>query len=111
MGEVINNVMNQQKTGHESGASVKQNVFNENRRMMLEMMVPLNQQLNDMKLLYENTKQCSTGVETKIEELKKVMVMQQNSLTGASQPVGQAMPMQPNGAMFSDAGLLDPTIL
>ena len=79
--------------------------------MMLEMMVPLNQQLNDMKLLYENTKTCSTGVETKIEELKKVMVMQQNSLTGSSQPVGQAMPMQPNGAMFSDAGLLDPTIL
>ena len=38
---------------------------------MLEMMVPLNQQLNDMKLLYENTKACSTGVETKIEELKK----------------------------------------
>ena len=49
---------------------------------MLEMMVPLNQQLNDMKLLYENTKSCSAGVETKIEELKKVMVMHQNSLTG-----------------------------
>ena len=59
MGEVINNIMNQQKTGHDTGASVKQNVFNENRRMMLEMMVPLNQQLNDMKLLYENTKSCS----------------------------------------------------
>ena len=43
--------------------------------MMLEMMVPLNQQLNDMKLLYENTKACSNGVETKIDELKKVMVM------------------------------------
>ena len=42
MGEVINNVMNQQSTGHESGASLKQNIFNENRRMMLEMMVPLN---------------------------------------------------------------------
>ena len=42
MGEVINNVMNQQATGHESGASLKQNIFNENRRMMLEMMVPLN---------------------------------------------------------------------
>ena len=42
MGEVINNIMNQQSTGHESGASIKQNIFNENRRMMLEMMVPLN---------------------------------------------------------------------
>lgn len=49
---------------------------------MLEMMVPLNQQLNDMKLLYENTKACSTGVETKIEELKKVMIMQSDSLSG-----------------------------
>ena len=43
--------------------------------MMLEMMVPLNQQLNDMKLLYENTKSCSTSVEEKIGELKKVMIM------------------------------------
>ena len=75
MGEVINNMMNQNQTGHESGASIKQNIFNENRRMMLEMMVPLNQQLNDMKLLYENTKSCSSNVEQKIEELKRVMVM------------------------------------
>ena len=42
MGEVINNIMNSNSTGHESGASLKQNIFNENRRMMLEMMVPLN---------------------------------------------------------------------
>ena len=75
MGEVINNVMNQQSTGHESGASIKQNIFNENRRMMLEMMVPLNSQLGDMKLLYENTKSCSNQVETKIDELKKLMSM------------------------------------
>ena len=78
---------------------------------MLEMMVPLNQQLNDMKLLYENTKSCSGQVETKIEELKKVMVMQQNTLTGAPQQNNMGVPGQVNGAMFSDAGLLDPTIL
>ena len=35
-----------------------------------------------MKLLYENTKACSNGVETKIDELKKVMVMQSDSLSG-----------------------------
>jgi len=34
--------MHSNATGHESGASLKQNIFNENRRMMLEMMVPLN---------------------------------------------------------------------
>ena len=82
MGEIINNIMNQNATGHESGATMKQNIFNENRRMMLEMMVPVNQQLNDMKLLYENTKSCSQDVETKIEELKKVLVMQMNTLNG-----------------------------
>lgn len=42
IGEVINNIMNQNQTGHENGASLKQNIFNENRRMMLEMMIPLN---------------------------------------------------------------------
>lgn len=42
IGEVINNIMHNNSTGHENGASLKQNIFNENRRMMLEMMVPLN---------------------------------------------------------------------
>jgi hypothetical protein len=48
--------------------------------MMLEMMVPVNQQLNDMKLLYENTKTCSTDLEKKIDELKRVMSMQAGAL-------------------------------
>jgi hypothetical protein len=65
-----------------------------------------------MKLLYENTKACSSGVETKIEELKKVLVMQANTLKGSSQPSSYTMAQPTNiGGMFSDAGLLDPTIL
>ena len=80
--------------------------------MMLEMMVPLNSQLSDMKLLYENTKACSNQVETKIDELKKLMSMQVSTLQGSG---GGAMTMpmgQPQmGGMFSDAGVLDPTIL
>ena len=48
--------------------------------MMLEMMVPVNQQLNDMKLLYENTKACSGDLEKKIDELKRVMSMQAGTL-------------------------------
>jgi|688.fasta_scaffold2212219_1 hypothetical protein len=75
MGEVINNIMNQQNTGRESGAGLKQNVFNENRNMMLALLAPVNQQLNDMKLLYENTKACSTDLEKKIQELKKIMAL------------------------------------
>lgn len=64
---------NQGATGDTAGANLKQNVFNENRRMMLEMMAPINAQLNEMKLLYENTKSCSTDVGNKIDELKKVI--------------------------------------
>jgi hypothetical protein len=41
LGEVINNVMNQGATGFNSASSLKQQVFNENRRMLLEMMAPL----------------------------------------------------------------------
>ena len=65
-----------------------------------------------MKLLYENTKTCSNQVETKIEELKKLMTMQMNTLNGASGPSMSMPTAQPQmGGMFSDAGVLDPTIL
>jgi len=34
--------MNKGGSGAESSANIKQNVFNENRRMMLEMLAPIN---------------------------------------------------------------------
>ena len=55
--------------------NLKQNVFNENRRMMLDMLNPVQTQLNEMKLLYQNTKSCSGDVNTKIDELKKIIAM------------------------------------
>ena len=55
--------------------------------MMLEMMVPVTQQLNDMKILYENTKACSSDLEKKIDELKRVMASQATAL-GTGQPLG-----------------------
>ena len=65
-----------------------------------------------MKLLYENTKTCSNQVETKIEELKKLMTMQMNTLHGTSGPSMSMSTAQPSmGGMFSDAGVLDPTLL
>ena len=76
IGDIISNVMNQRGTGGDSSANVKQSVFNENRRMMLEMMAPINVQMNEMKLLYENTKSCSNDVSGKIDELKKVIMLQ-----------------------------------
>ncbi len=42
---------------------------------MLDMMAPMNKQLNEMKLLHENTKACSGELEKKIDELKRVMGM------------------------------------
>ena len=42
IGEIINNMMNKGASGAESSSNIKQNVFNENRRMMLEMMHPVN---------------------------------------------------------------------
>jgi hypothetical protein len=40
------------------------------------MMQPLSQQLNDMKVLYENSKATSGDVGSKIDELKKVLATQ-----------------------------------
>jgi hypothetical protein len=75
--------------------------------MMLEMMVPMNQQLNEMKLMYENTKSCSTDLEQKINELKKVLTMQASQLQ-SGQPQGGSFG---GGQMFQDNGVLDPTLL
>ena len=75
IGELINNMMNRGATGLESQVNLKQNTMNDNRRMFLEMMAPVNQQLNEIKILYENTKTCSTDVGSKIDELKKIIVM------------------------------------
>lgn len=63
-----------------------------------------------MKLLYENTKSCSSDVGNKIDELKKIIQMQQNSLTGG-QPAGPNpfLSGQMNPAQME--GFLDPTII
>jgi phage-related protein len=79
---------------------VKQTVVNDNRRMLLEMMMPINQQLNEMKLLYENTKTCSTEVGSKIDELKKIIQLQQNSLTGGAVPHNPVLHGQINPAQL-----------
>ena len=102
--------MSQGATGPESSGNIKQNVFNENRRMMLEMMAPINQQLNEMKLLYENTKSCSSDVGNKIDELKKIITLQQNSLTGGGSSGGNPFI---TGGMNSDLmeNFLDPHVI
>jgi hypothetical protein len=78
MTEVINNVLNQSSTGPGSTQNVRQQIFHENRAMMLQMMAPMTQQLNEMKILYENSKTTSTDIGTKIDELKRILAMQQD---------------------------------
>lgn len=56
LGEVLNNAMNQGMTGMNNPAALKQQVFQENRMMLLEMMAPIAHQVNDMKLMHEHTK-------------------------------------------------------
>jgi hypothetical protein len=64
-----------------------------------------------MKLLYENTKSCSSDVGGKIDELKKVITLQQNSLTGG-QSSGGSNPFI-TGGMNSDLmeNFLDPQVI
>jgi uncharacterized protein (DUF2164 family) len=61
-----------------------------------------------MKLLYENTKACSGDLEKKIDELKRVMSMQQGALQSGKPMQGYAAPQ---GNQFRDDGSLDPSLL
>lgn len=73
--------------------------------MMLDMMAPMNKQLNEMKLLHENTKACSGELEKKIDELKRVMGMQSGALQNG-------YPLQSMGQNVNqDNSMLDPSIL
>ena len=51
---------------------------------MLQMLAPMNQQLNEMKILYENSKATSSDIGGKIDELKKVLSMQGDFFRGGS---------------------------
>ena len=59
-----------------------------------------------MKMLYENTKSSSNEVGGKIEELKKIIQLQQNSLTGGYSAGG---PGDVNTAQME--GFLDPEVI
>ena len=62
-----------------------------------------------MKILYENTKTCSTDVGGKIDELKKIIQLQQNSLTG-----GQTGPNPMLSGGFNQSlmeNYLDPNVI
>jgi hypothetical protein len=106
IGEIIQNVTNKGSAGEAAAPSIRQNVFNENRRMMLEMMAPMQAQLNEMKLLYENTKTCSNDVGDKIDELKKVIAVQQANITGAPNPM---LSSQTNPALMEH--YMDPSVV
>ena len=62
-----------------------------------------------MKLLYENTRSCSSDVGNKIDELKKIIHMQQNSLTGGQTGANPFVHGGMNPAAMEN--FLDPAII
>jgi hypothetical protein len=76
--------------------------------MMLQMMAPLNQQLNEMKLLYENSKATSGDIGGKIDELKRVLAMQgEMYLRGGNTGMQQSH----GNSLFQQNDLMDPNIV
>lgn len=72
------------------------------------MMAPMTQQLNEMKLLYENSRATSTDIGGKIDELKKLLSMQgelylKPQLTGAGH--------QYLGSAPGSMDLMDPNVI
>ena len=105
MNDVINNVLNANATGPGSQANMRQQIFHENRTMLLQMMAPMAQQLNEMKVLYENSKATSSDVGAKIDELKKVLAMQGDMYM---RPQGGSMY---GGSMNNNMDMMDPNIV
>ena len=81
--DVLNNNMN--ATGKDGSFAMRQEISNQNRSMMMDIIAPLNQRWMEMKVLYENTKSWSEGVSGKIDELKNVIAQYQSS--GLSGPM------------------------
>lgn len=74
---------------------------------MLQMMAPITQQLNDMKILYENSKATSSDIGGKIDELKRVLAMQSDFYL-------RPQTMQGNTSfqsMMQQQDLMDPNII
>ena len=81
--DVLNNNLN--ATGKDGSFAIRQEINNQNRSMMMDIIAPLNQRWMEMKVLYENTKSWSEGVGGKIDELKNVIAQYQSS--GLSGPM------------------------
>ena len=54
-------------------AQIKDEVFNSNRRMLLDVLGPLNKQVSDVNNIYEKTKNCAEQVKDKVDELCNVI--------------------------------------
>ena len=67
------------------------------------MLAPMTHQLNDMKVLYENSKATSTDIGGKIDELKRVLSMQGDFYTRGG-PTGVSAQQQ-------SMDLMDPQIV
>jgi len=73
MCDLMANLQSQAATGGGNPAALRQEIFADNRRMMLEMMSHYQQQAQEMKTLFESTKTCSKDVLTKIDDVMKTL--------------------------------------
>lgn len=61
---------------------LRQEIYNDNRRLMSEILVPLTQQIQDIKVLHEDTKESRDTVVKKIEDWKKTLQSMPGSMNG-----------------------------
>ena len=79
-----------------STAILRQEQYNDNRRMMSELLAPLSHQLHDMRVMFEGTKSASGEVSQKIEEFKRLMLNAPGAVNGPmlSTTIGAVSPIE-----------------
>ncbi|CAI2381350.1 unnamed protein product [Moneuplotes crassus] len=90
--EVLNNNMN---GSNSNGYSLKQEIQQENRMMMLDIIAPLNQRCMEMKHLHESTRACADGMAGKMEDLKNIIASSHSMNAPMLSSTIQSAPVDP----------------
>jgi hypothetical protein len=56
------------------GNNLRQEIYNDNRRMLLEILAPLNTQIASIKQIYQETKECAREVNQNTENIRKTVM-------------------------------------
>lgn len=102
--DVLNNTVSGGKDG---GFMMRQEMMNQNRQMIQDIIAPLNQKCMDMKILYESTKAYADGAVNKIDELKNI-VAQSHYMSMHGPMLSSTIGRRPEDPLAEAVG--DPTI-